>query len=264
MIYPNKVLGQNFLENEKIVDKMLSVANLSSEDLILEVGPGQGAITGKLLNKVKQVIAVEKDPELVKYLENKFKNTKNLKIISGDILQQQYSIFNIKYYKIISNLPFYLTSRFLRVFLELENKPTMMVLIIQKEVAQRICDQPPHASLLSNSVQFYAKPEIIDFVPKENFNPIPEVDAAIIKINVFKEPKIKVKDVNEFFKILKIGFSQKRKQLHNNFSSSLHINKEEAKKLLQKAGIDPERRAQTLSLEEWAEIYEEVRPFTKK
>lgn len=258
---PNKVLGQNFLENEKIVDKILSVANLSSEDLVLEVGPGQGAITGKLLNKVKQVIAVEKDKELVKYLEGKFKNVKNLKILEGDILQQQFPNFSIseyQKYKIISNLPFYLTSRFLRVFLELDNKPSMMVLIIQKEVAQRICDQPPHASLLSNSVQFYAKPEIVDFVSKENFNPIPEVDAAIIKINVFKEPKIKVQDANEFFKILKIGFSQKRKQLHNNFSSGLHISKEEAKELLKKVNIDPERRAQTLSLAEWERLYQTI------
>jgi len=262
-MFPNKVLGQNFLENEKIVDKMLSSADLSLEDTILEVGPGQGAITGKLLNKVKQVIAVEKDPELVKYLEGKFENIKNLKILEGDILNgTNYELLVTSYpYKIISNLPFYLTSRFLRVFLELENKPTMMVLIIQKEVAQRICDKPPHASLLSNSVQFYAKPEIIDFVPKENFNPIPEVDAAIIKINILKEPKIKVQDVNEFFKVLKTGFSQKRKQLHNNFSSGLHISKEEAKELLQKSGINPERRAQTLSLEEWEKIYRSLLSF---
>ncbi|MFA6295895.1 MAG: 16S rRNA (adenine(1518)-N(6)/adenine(1519)-N(6))-dimethyltransferase RsmA [Patescibacteria group bacterium] len=254
-MFPNKVLGQNFLENEAIVDKMLKSAELSLQDIVLEVGPGQGAITSKLYPKVKQVIAVEKDGELVKYLENKFKNAKNLKILEGDILKSQYSIFNIQSYKIVSNLPFYLTSRFLRVFLELQNKPSLMVLIIQKEVAERICDQPPQASLLSNSVQFYGKPEIIDIVPKENFNPIPEVDAAIIKINVFKEPKIKVDNVDEFFKILKIGFSQKRKQLHNNFSSGLHISKEEAKKLLQNCGINPERRAQTLSLEEWEKLY---------
>lgn len=254
-MFPNKILGQNFLENSKIVDKMLSVANLSLEDIVLEVGPGQGAITSKLYPKVKQVIAVEKDQELVKYLENKFKEVKNLKIVEGDILRSQYSIFNIQSYKIISNLPFYLTSRFLRVFFELENKPSMMVLIIQKEVAERICDEPPHASILSNSVKYYGKPEIIDIVPKENFNPIPEVDAAIIKINVFKNPKIKVDNVDEFFKIIKIGFSQKRKQLHNNFSSGLHISKDEAKKLLQNCGIDPERRAQTLSLEEWEKLY---------
>ncbi len=254
-MFPNKFLGQNFLENEEVVDKILSVADLSSQDTVLEVGPGQGAITEKLCPKVKQVIAIEKDKELVEYLQNKFKSTKNLKIIAGDILQQQYSIFNIKDYKIISNLPFYLTSRFLRIFLELENKPTMMVLIIQKEVAQRICDEAPQASLLSNSVQFYAKPEIIAFVSKKNFNPAPEVDTAIIKINVLQEPRIKVDDVNKFFKILKIGFSQKRKQLHNNFSSGLHISKEETKELLQKAGIDSERRAQTLSLEEWAKLY---------
>lgn len=258
---PKKILGQNFLKNPKITDKMLSVADLSSQDIILEVGPGKGAITEKLLNKVKQVIAVEKDKELVEYLQDKFKNAKNLKIVEGDILKNtNYELLVTSYsYKIISNLPFYLTSRFLRTFLELKNKPATMILIIQKEVAQRICDKPPQASLLSNSVQFYADPEIIDLVSKNNFYPEPEVDAAIIKIKTFKNPKIKVDNVNEFFKILKIGFSQKRKQLHNNLAFGLHLKKDQAKELLQNLNIDPERRAQTLSLEEWEKIYENIR-----
>lgn len=254
---PKKLLGQNFLKNPKIVDQILQSANLNLQDIILEVGPGKGAITEKLLPKVKKIIAIEKDRELVSYLKNKFKKTKNLQILEGDVLRNQYlNILISQYpkYKIISNLPFYLTSRFLRTFLEMPNKPSLMVLIIQKQVAQRICDQPPQASLLSNSVQFYAEPKIINFVSKENFYPEPEVEAAIIKIKTFAKPKVQVDNINEFFKILKIGFSQKRKQLHNNFASSLQIEKDEAKALLQKSGIDPERRAQTLTLEEWKRL----------
>ena len=254
---PQKLLGQNFIKNPQIINKMLFAADLTSQDTILEIGPGKGAITEKLAPKVKRVFAIEKDIKLVKYLKIKFKHQKNIKIIKGDILKfpnfliSQYH--NVKY-KIISNLPFYLTSRFLRVFLELKNKPILIVLIIQKEVAQRVCQQPPRASLLSNSVQFYAEPQIIDYVSKDNFFPKPEVDTAIIKIKILSQSKVKVKNINNFFRVMKIGFSQKRKQLHNNLSAGLHLNKENIIKVLKKANIDPTRRAQTLSLEEWEKI----------
>ncbi len=256
---PQKRLGQNFIKDLKIIDEMLSAADLTSQNFILEVGPGKGAITEKLAPRVKNVLAIEKDKNLVKYLQKKFKNQKNIKIIPEDILKIASSQLPAASYKIISNLPFYLTSRFLRIFLELRNKPTLMVLVIQKEVAQRICDQPPHASLLSNSVQFYANPQIIDYVPKSAFYPVPEVDAAIIKIKILLKPKVEVENIKRFFQIMKIGFSQKRKQLHNNLTTGLHISKEQAQKLLAKSRIDPTRRAQTLDLKEWKELYEEIK-----
>jgi len=261
----NKFLGQNFLVDQKVVEDMIEATDLKESDTVLEVGPGLGILTEEIAKKNCKVLAIEKDKNLIPYLKNKFKNFKKLKIIEGDILKLNIKELSSRYrelsswfaaeYKIIANLPFYLTSHFLRVFLEYANKPSLMVLLMQKEVAERVTAQYKNRSILSVSCELYSRPEIVRQVSSKAFYPRPEVDCAIVKFEVFKKPKYEIKDLKLFFKIVKAGFSARRKQIHNNISSGLLISSEDAKSILEKANIDSTRRAQTLSLEEWVELY---------
>jgi len=245
---PKKTLGQNFLINQKILEKIIKSAELIKNDTVLEVGPGIGTLTNELAKTVKKVVAVEKDKKMVEALRKTLKEYKNIEIIQADILQHNYSLPTTNY-KLVANIPYYLTSALIRKFLEEKNQPELMVLMIQKEVAQRICAKPPNMSLLAVSVQFYAEPKIISYVKKENFWPSPNVDSAIIKIT----PKTKKSDANakDFFNIVKAGFSQPRKQLANNLSKSLKISREQAGKWLLANNIKPEQRAETLNISDW-------------
>jgi 16S rRNA (adenine1518-N6/adenine1519-N6)-dimethyltransferase len=254
-IKANKFLGQNFLIDQKVVEDMIEAADLKGSETVLEVGPGLGILTEEIARKKCKVLAMEKDKNLIPYLTDKFKNNKNIEIKSGDILREKISFKN---YKIIANLPFYLTSHFLRVFLEYANKPSVMVLLMQKEVAERIVAHDKNKSILSVSCELYSEPKIIRQVPSKAFYPRPEVDCAIVKFEVFRKPKYEIKDLKLFFKIVKAGFSARRKQIHNNISSGLLISSKDTKKILEKAKINPTRRAQTLSLEEWHKLYKAV------
>src|SRR3989344_3180155 len=185
-----KYLGQHFLKNKKILEEMARAAELSKKDIVLEVGPGRGTLTEILAARAKKVIAVEKDRDLIPVLREKFRDYKNAEIIEGDILAKAVKPplggLTAKSYKIVANIPYYITSRFLRIFLSNSKvRPKLMVLMLQKEVAERICAKPPRMSLLALSVQLYAKPEIIRRVSKGQFSPPPKVDSAIIKITPF-------------------------------------------------------------------------------
>jgi len=249
---PNKRLGQNFLISRKVLRRIIQTAELSKKDAVLEIGPGFGILTQELAKKVKKVIAVEKDKKMVEILKKTLKDYKNVEIIHGDILKIQNSKFKIQNYKVIANIPYYLTSPLIRLFLEAENPPQEMVLLIQKEVAQRICSQPPKMSLLAVSVQFYSQPKIISYVSKKSFWPQPKVDSAIIRIGQIKKPKnINIK---KFFQIVKAGFSSPRKQLANNLSQKLNIGREKIKKALTECGLDIKVRAQNLSVEDWIKL----------
>jgi 16S rRNA (adenine1518-N6/adenine1519-N6)-dimethyltransferase len=245
---PSKRLGQNFLTDKNILQKIITSADIKKDDIILEVGPGTGILTAELAKKAKQVIAIEKDKKMVEVLVQSLKDFKNVEVINQDILK-----FNIdKKYKVVANIPYYLTSALIRKFLEDKNRPSQMILMIQKEVAQRICALPPNMSLLSASVQFYADPKILFYVSKNSFWPAPKVDSAVIKI----EPKNKPDEVSQilFFKVVKAGFLQPRKQLIGNLSKGLKIKKEEAEKLLLENNINPKQRAETLSVEDWKKL----------
>jgi 16S rRNA (adenine1518-N6/adenine1519-N6)-dimethyltransferase len=198
-------LGQHFLKSQNIVNQIIKAAELKKSDAVLEVGPGKGILTKALLENTSKVIAIEKDQSLVQYLKDKFKDTDNLELIEGDI--RKYSTFNIQHsiFKVVANIPYYITSRFLRNFLQTERQPSLMVLMVQKEVAQRIMAQPPHMNKLALSVQAYGKPKIIEKVPKKYFSPQPKVDSAIIKIGgISKDFFIKNK-INEkkFFNLIR-------------------------------------------------------------
>jgi len=245
---PSKGLGQNFLIDKKILEKIITAADIKPTDTILEVGPGIGVLTQALAEKAGEVIAVEKDETMIKILKETLKDYKNVDVTQGDILRYQPQTTN---YKLVANIPYYLTSPLIRKFLEEKNRPTEMVLMLQKEVAQRICSQPPDMSLLSVSVQFYAEPKIISHVSKNCFWPAPKIDSAIIKIipeNKYTAP------ADLFFKIVKAGFSQPRKQLGGNLSKMLEINKEKIDGWLLKNKIEPKQRAETLYVNNWVTL----------
>jgi 16S rRNA (adenine1518-N6/adenine1519-N6)-dimethyltransferase len=251
--FPIKRFGQNFLIDKNVLRKILEAAELSKEDVVLEVGSGIGNLTIELAKRVKKVIAVEKDKRMIEILKENLKNFKNVEIVEGDIREIICAIVEkiAKDYKVVANIPYYLTSHLIRKFLELERKPKLIVLMVQKEVAQRICAKPPKMNLLAVSVQFYAKPKIVSYVSKNSFWPRPKVDSAIIK---FEPKREKLTEQNLFFKIVKAGFSHPRKQLINNLIKELKIEKEEIKNLLLKANVLPEKRAQELKIEDWKKL----------
>ena len=254
-IYPIKRLGQNFLIDKNVLRKIIEAAELSKRDVVLEVGPGIGNLTIELAKKVKKVIAVEKDKRMVEILKENLKEFRNVEIVEGDIREIICEVVEKmdKNYKVVTNIPYYLTSYLIRKLLGLEKKPKLIVLMVQKEVAQRICAKPPKMNLLAVSVQFYSKPEIISFVSKNCFWPRPKVDSAIIKISNIKKQKA-TKDEKLFFKIVKAGFSHPRKQLINNLFKGLKKNKKIIEEWLLNCGISPDKRAENLSIEEWKRL----------
>jgi len=253
-IRPLKSFGQNFVISEKILEKVIESANLCPKDIVLEIGAGPGNLTKKIARRVKKVIAVEKDKRMIAILEETLKNFKNVKIIEGDALEFEPKSHRLRAdnYKLIGNLPYYITSAIIKKFLETENRPSQMVLMIQKEIAQRICSQPPKMNLLALSVQFYAKPRIIAYISKNCFWPKPKVDSAIIKLNIKGKNLKNNKDI--FFKIIKAGFAHPRKQLANNLSSELKLDKERIKSWLLKNKINPSQRAETLKEKDWLNL----------
>ena len=263
-IWPSKKLGQNFLINNNILDKIIKAGELSAQDNVIEIGPGFGVLTWELLKYTKNLIVIEKDNRLVEFLEKEIKD--KIKIISDDILkisnfqfpiskQISNSKFKILNYKIISNLPYQITSPVLWKFLdEIKNKPEIMVLMVQKEVAERIISKPGKMSVLSVMCQFYADCELISIVGRENFWPEPDVDSAVIKLKT-QTPNIKIFNTKYFFKLVKIGFSAKRKMLKNNLSAGLQIPSQDIEKILQDIKLNKKIRAQELSVQNWVELY---------
>ena len=260
--YPSKRLGQNFLIKKSVLKKIIEAANLSSKDIVLEIGPGIGTLTQELAKRVKKVIAIEKDKKMIEILKETLKDFKNVKIIQGDILKFELKaqILEPKVYKIVANLPYYLTSPVIRKFLETsEIQPQKMVLMVQKEVAERICSEPPRMNLLAVSVQFYGKPEIVSLISKKSFYPQPKIDSAILKITPLINDEKKLINTDLFFKIVRAGFSQPRKQLVNNLADMLKLSKEKIKIWLLKNKIKPTQRAETLSIEDWIRLAEDFK-----
>lgn len=256
MFKPKKQLGQNFLADKKVLMKIVDAAEISKDDVVLEIGPGQGSLTYHLAQRAKKVIAVEKDAKLVKYLEEKFKDLKNLEVVNQDILEYLKILKNIGEYKIVANIPYYLTSFLLRRIFEMKNKPSEMIIMVQKEVAERITAGPGNMNLLAISVQIFAEPEILFNISKNSFWPKPKIDSAVIKLKVYKVPK--VKNAEKFFGLVRAGFSAKRKLLSNNLAKRLEISKEGIYDIFREVSIDVNVRAQDLSIEEWVSIFRKI------
>ena len=258
-IRPNKRLGQNFLISKTILREIIKATNLKPSDIVLEIGPGLGILTRELAKKVKKVIAVEKDKRLADILKKELDNDKikNIQVINQDILKFESSSSNLKKsYKLVANLPYYITGPVIRMFLESTKPPQLMVLMVQKEVGKRICAQPPKMSKLAVFSQFYGKPEIVKFVSKKSFRPQPKVDSIILRIKplILTDKRLIKTNRKLFSKIVRAGFSQPRKQLINNFSKSLELSREKVEKWLKEYKIQPSRRAETLTIENWIDL----------
>lgn len=253
-IHAKRSLGQNWLINPHILDRVVEAAEVSKDDVILEVGPGTGLLTEKLSLKAKKVIAIEKDHRLIADLRKKFEGS-NVKIIESDVLEFNPHGFKLHdtSYKIVANLPYYITSNFLRNVFEKWPKPELLVLTVQKEVAKRIKARPPNMNLLALSVQYYSDPKIIAYISKNNFRPIPKVDSAIIRLGTRDKTR---QETEKLFQLIRAGFSEKRKLLASNLSKNLKLNKEKVFEALVQEGIDPKARAENLSLQEWQNLAE--------
>lgn len=255
---PSKGLGQNFLIDKNALDKIIGAANLHSTDTVVEVGPGIGTLTQALSKKAKRVVTIEKDHGMVAILQETLKDIKNVEVIHGDALS--YKVHKVsKVYKVVANIPYYITSPLIRALLEAENPPTEIILMVQKEVAQRIVARPPNMSILAVSVQFYADAKIISYVPKGCFWPVPNVDSAIIAIRPRNraesdaESRGKI-NPDDFFKVVKAGFMHPRKQLAGNLSETLKVDKKGITEWLLKNNIQPAQRAETLTIEDWKNL----------
>ena len=269
---PKKSLGQHFLVDEAVLEHILSAAELGPGDIVVEVGPGLGILTEGLAKQRARVIAVELDSKLVALLKKRLAAFPDVKIVHADILKitPQRLLQNnlpaselVRGYKVIANLPYYITSPVLRHFLEGESRPSEMVVMVQKEVGEAIAATPGKMSLLSVKTQFYSKPAIISYVPAASFYPPPKVDSVILRMDVYSRPPIEISDVAGFFDIVMHGFSAPRKQLRNSLAHSLGMPPGQVVSLLEKDGIEGKRRAETLSLEEWRKLWLTFAPFTK-
>jgi 16S rRNA (adenine1518-N6/adenine1519-N6)-dimethyltransferase len=273
-IRPARSKGQNFLVEEKIYDEIIAAADIQKDDLVLEVGPGLGFLTEKLAAKAGRVVAVELDKKLAEILQTKIiaQKLNNVSVVNEDILRFDLAnfsdrIFQKQPYKIVANLPYNITSIFLRNFSETEPKPEAMILMLQKEVAERIVARPPAMSLLSVALQFYSEPKILSNVPAENFWPQPEVESAIIKIKLLSPAAWQGKyrtdcpPAKQFFRLVRMGFAAKRKMLKNNVASGLKIAPAEVEKTLIKCGYNAKIRAQELSVADWLILFANFRGF---
>ncbi len=254
-IRPQKKHGQNFLIKSSVYDKIIGVADLRKTDKVLEIGPGLGFLTERLSHEVSQVSAVEVDKKLYNFLVNKLRNLniKNVVLINQDVLQLKHSL---KYNKIVANLPYNISARFLRQFLTKKNRPDKMILLLQKEVVERIIALPGKMSILAVSVQYLAQAELVAYVSRADFWPSPQVDSAIIKIDCQQSmyPQLSIEQEKKFWQLVKIGFSAKRKMLKNNLASGYQLSHTNIENRLKKVGLNIKSRAQDLSVADWQKL----------
>lgn len=290
-VNPSRQSGQNFLIEPRFTQVMVEAADIKKDDNILEVGPGFGILTSALVKQAGKVVAIEKDKNILQALKKIARPYKNLDLVEGDVLEIEdiYSVIAREAksrswrsrrdcppkadlprarlrsarndgvsYKLVANLPYGITSAVLRRFTSKEPKPKLIIVMVQKEVAERVCAPKGEMSLLSVSVQLYGQPEIIQMVPREAFWPKPEVNSAILKIAINSESDLKAKTngvtEKKFFQLARIGFSSRRKQLQNNLAAGLHLPNQEVKDILIKTGFDSQIRAQDLSVDDWLKL----------
>ena len=254
-LHADKRLGQNFLQDPHALEKIAQVAEIMPTDTVLEIGPGLGSLTRYLANKAQKVVAVELDEKLFPPLEAVIAPYHNIQLVHGDMLGIEPSeIIEQDDYLVVANIPYYITSALLRHLLESKLKPRCIVLTIQKEVAERICAGPGDMSLLALSVQVYGQPRIAMNIPAKAFFPAPKVDSSVLAMDIYPAPLVDENLLDIFFQLIKAGFSQKRKKLRNSIAAGMHQFPVETETLLRAADIDPQRRAETLSINEWGKL----------
>lgn len=254
-IRPKKSLGQNFLVEPAGLKKVLQASALVGNEQVLEIGPGLGSLTVLLAQTARDVVAIEIDRHLFPALQEALAPYENVKTIQGDILETDLGpLLSDEPFVVVANIPYYITSAIIRKLLEVKKRPSRMILTIQKEVAERIIARDGKMSLLALSVQVYGKPELVATIPAGAFYPAPDVDSAVLKLTLYDEPLIPEKHMDLFFKLATAGFSQKRKTLRNSLTGGLGTQAQDTEIMLEKAGIESNRRAETLSLEEWNQL----------
>ncbi len=254
-IRPKKGLGQNFLVDPAHRARIVAAAGLTPEDVVLEVGPGPGVLTELIAQQAGRVAAVELDDRLIPFLRERFADQPHVVIVHGDILKLDVgALMSDTRYKVIANLPYYITSAAIRHLLESTPPPALLVLTVQREVAERMVAAPPQMSLLALGVQFYCTAQIVDRIPAGAFFPRPKVDSAVVRLVRREQPIAPDIAAEAFFRVARAGFGQPRKQLRNALAAGLGLPAAEMERWLTAAGIDPQRRAETLSLEEWAQL----------
>jgi len=263
-IWLQKRLGQNFLISKRVLEKIIKTSQLRKTDIVLEIGPGIGTLTKELAKRVKKVIAVEKDSRLMEILKGILKDFRNVEILNEDVLKIKTLKLEIENYKVVANLPYYITAPVIQKFLETESPPKLLVLMVQKEVGQRICTQPPKMSKLAVFSQFYGRPEIISYVSKKSFWPQSKVDSAILKIvprkffsqefQTGQTEYFSLQFRKQFAEIVKAGFSQPRKQLINNLSQKLNLSRKKVESWLSENKIESQQRAETLRVTDWINL----------
>ena len=254
---PKKSLGQHWLKDPEILADIAEAAELTGDDVVLEIGPGLGTLTSRLLARANSVTAVEFDADLARKLPGHFPG-KKLTVVNQDILQFDLNQLP-KNYKVVANVPYYITSKIVEKLMTAENKPSIAVLLVQKEVAERIAAEAGNMSILSVSVQIFAEAELDIEVPRQFFTPPPKVDSQVVVLRTRNNPLITPEDQRDFFRIVKAGFSAKRKKLRSSLSGGLGIDKSVAEELLKNAGISPDARAEDLAIEDWKKLLKEWR-----
>lgn len=254
-IVPKKQLGQNFVIRRSALDQIVSAASLTEQELILEIGAGLGALTQKLAGSGHRVVAVEYDKRLIPILRSIMAAHSNVDIIQGDILQLDLKrILDQRDYIVVANIPYHITSAVIRRLMESPFRAKRVILTIQREVAERVVAEPGDLSLLALSVQVFGLPRIHSHISSAAFYPQPKVESSVLRIDMFAEPKIKISDIDQFFRIAKAGFSQKRKQMRNALAGGLGKSPPEIEEFMLRADINPAKRAQELNLGEWQRL----------
>ena len=252
---PKKGLGQNFLLDESALREIVELAEIPAGAEVLEVGAGLGNLTRYLALAAERVVAVELDKGLLPVLREVVKDTPQVEIVQGDILElNPAELMRQEGFLVVANIPYYITSALIRHLLEANLKPSRMVLTVQREVAERICAKPGEMSLLALSVQVYGKAKVAGRIPAGAFFPAPAVDSSVVRIDLYDEPAIPADRLEDFFSLIRAGFGQRRKTLRNSLAAGMGWTTEQAAALLAQAGIDPKRRAETISMEEWGRI----------
>ncbi|HEY0757599.1 MAG TPA: 16S rRNA (adenine(1518)-N(6)/adenine(1519)-N(6))-dimethyltransferase RsmA [Ktedonobacteraceae bacterium] len=256
---PNKSFGQNLLVDRAVLQQIVDTAELTESDQVLEVGAGTGVLTRELARVARRVVAVELEKDMLTLLEKMTQAYTNIEIIARNLLYlDPQEIFGEQRYKLVANLPYYITAPTFRHFLESANPPSLLLVMVQYEVAQRIVAEPGDLSLLGISVQFYGQPRIIARVPARAFYPAPKVDSAILRVDVYEQAPLNPHERASFFHVVHAGFSERRKQIHNSLAHGLHRKDEVIREWLVAAGIEASRRAETLSIEEWLRLWHEA------
>ena len=266
---PNFTYGQNFLIDDIVLQDIVDAAEITSNDCVLEIGPGIGNLTRLLCERAGFVLSIEKDPKFFPILKSVKKDyPKNFRFEIADALEFDFQGFftnhcplttNHSSYKVVANIPYYITGKILQMLMTAKFKPSSVVVLTQKEVARNLSAKAGDLGILAISVQLYGEPKLIQGVPAKSFYPAPKVDSAIIKIDLFPEPKYKIAGEQKFFKTLKACFAGKRKQIHNTLVNNLHLDKVLVSGILSELKINPAARPQELSIEQWVELSDKIK-----